>query len=600
MEQKHPRIWGTLHPFFESGDIMGRSVANAGFLRALLRADPYDAYHFFLPDRKACAAMERELREGFPDLWARRAFEVMPVALLPRNIAARSYHCFHLSDCVRQFAPLCRLRNFMAEDLFAVTGTTHTLSYARYSSDFLAHIWAGTTPRDAVIATSTAGEDVMRAYYRGLRDSFNLDPSFREPLIRRIPLGTDIPDPARLSALRRSMRARLGLGQKDVALLVLGRFSHYSKMDLVPLLRAVRLAASESFQWTGSPDAGGVAAAVHAFGVADAARGLAEPVDRARIRLVLAGWTDAGDEVPDMLAGFARNLGIPCTIVKRPDDETREGLYAAADIFVSPSDNVQETFGLTLLEASAAMLPVIAADWSGYRDIVRHGETGLLAPVIGPADTSRTDVLAHVFYDNQTHLALAQETVVQIPALSLALRALIHNSEMRAAMGRAAFERVKRLFSWSEVMARHVALWDELRAVPVERQAFRGIEHPLQFSYARVFSGHPAQVLQENLFVQISDLGRALYRGKEAPVFYAGIEERISPETVRRVLVRAMKPVSVGRLRAIFVSDLKEDGDFVVLWLLKQGYLECVSNGASSPEKGDSPEKSGPAASDRV
>lgn len=577
MEKRCPRIWGTLHPFFESGDILGRSVANRGFLNALLQDDPYDAYHFFLPDSSACTSVTQTLREAFPDLWARGAFAVMPVAMLPRNIASRPYWCFHLSDCVRQFAPLCRLRNFMARDLFPVTGTTHTLSYARYAADFLGHLWAGTTPRDAVIATSEAGSTVMRAYYQFLRDSFALGPAFRAPQIRRIPLGTDVPDPEHLTALRSAMRVELGLDEAQTVILVFGRFSHFSKMDLLPLLRAVKLAALESFSGTGCASAASVAAGLETAGRMEASGWFDRAVDLAKVRLVLAGWTEAGDDVPEALAGFARNLGISCTIVKRPDDAMRAKLYAGADIFVSPSDNVQETFGLALLEAGAAMLPVVAADWSGYRDIVRHGETGFLIPTIGPADTTRTDVLAHIFYDNQTHLALAQETVVQIPALSLALRVLIHDSGLRLAMGRAAFERVRQFFSWPDVIAHHVALWDELRAIPVDREVFGSVAHPLEFSYARIFSGYPAQVLQGNLFVQISALGQALYRGREGPVLYAGIEEWLPQEYIRRILVRSMRPVPVERLRAIFGAEPLEDADRVILWLLKQGYLECVA-----------------------
>ena len=44
--------------------------------------------------------------------------------------------------------------------------------------------------------------------------------------------------------------------------------------------------------------------------------------------------------------------------------------YAAADIFVSLSDNIQETFGLTPVEAMAAGLPVVASDWDGYRETI--------------------------------------------------------------------------------------------------------------------------------------------------------------------------------------------------------------------------------------
>ncbi|MCH8197886.1 MAG: glycosyltransferase [Proteobacteria bacterium] len=53
-------------------------------------------------------------------------------------------------------------------------------------------------------------------------------------------------------------------------------------------------------------------------------------------------------------------------------------LYGASDVFVWPA--VNEAFGMAILEAQAAGLPVVAGNSHGVRDIVRDGETGHLTP----------------------------------------------------------------------------------------------------------------------------------------------------------------------------------------------------------------------------
>jgi glycosyltransferase involved in cell wall biosynthesis len=53
-------------------------------------------------------------------------------------------------------------------------------------------------------------------------------------------------------------------------------------------------------------------------------------------------------------------------------------LMRAADIFALPSR--EEPFGLVLLEAMALEKPVVASDAGGPREIVVHGETGVLVP----------------------------------------------------------------------------------------------------------------------------------------------------------------------------------------------------------------------------
>src|SRR5690606_25457261 len=67
----------------------------------------------------------------------------------------------------------------------------------------------------------------------------------------------------------------------------------------------------------------------------------------------------------------------------KPED--RMTAWAGADVFCSLSDNIQESFGITPIEAMAAGLPVVVSDWDGYKDTVQDGVEGFRVPTIMPA-----------------------------------------------------------------------------------------------------------------------------------------------------------------------------------------------------------------------
>ncbi len=103
--------------------------------------------------------------------------------------------------------------------------------------------------------------------------------------------------------------------------------------------------------------------------------------------------------------------------------------HAAADVFVSSATG-QESFGLVLVEAMAAGVPVVASDIAGYREVVRDGIDGVLVP---PGDPSA--------------LAAAVRRVLEDPALA---KLLTENSRARA-----------REFSWDVVTERLEAVYAE-------------------------------------------------------------------------------------------------------------------------------------------
>lgn len=97
-------------------------------------------------------------------------------------------------------------------------------------------------------------------------------------------------------------------------------------------------------------------------------------------RLLLVG----GGECEREWRALARTRGVDARLsfAGALDDDLLAGAYAAADAFVLPSLDRGEAFGLVLLEAMRAGLPVIASAiaGSGVGFVVADEETGLLVP----------------------------------------------------------------------------------------------------------------------------------------------------------------------------------------------------------------------------
>jgi glycosyltransferase involved in cell wall biosynthesis len=92
-----------------------------------------------------------------------------------------------------------------------------------------------------------------------------------------------------------------------------------------------------------------------------------------------------------------------------------DALHAAADLVVWPA--IREAYGMALLEAQAAGVPVIAGGAPGVRQIVAHGETGLIVPM----DCESLE-----------------------PCMTEAVSDLLNDPKRRRAMGAAALERARR------------------------------------------------------------------------------------------------------------------------------------------------------------
>lgn len=101
---------------------------------------------------------------------------------------------------------------------------------------------------------------------------------------------------------------------------------------------------------------------------------LSEVTRRLDARLLLVG---EGPERPH-LEKLSKKLGLPNSVRFLGPRTDVQSLLQVADLFVFPS----RTEGLpnALLEAMAAGLPIVTTDVPGCRDLISHGQSGLLVP----------------------------------------------------------------------------------------------------------------------------------------------------------------------------------------------------------------------------
>jgi glycosyltransferase involved in cell wall biosynthesis len=99
-------------------------------------------------------------------------------------------------------------------------------------------------------------------------------------------------------------------------------------------------------------------------------------------KLVICG---EGEEKPSIV-GQIKELGLEnaITFYGTVNLDTLSNLYASSSVFVLPSINRLEAFGIVQLEAMACYTPVVASDIPGVNSVMDIGKSGLLTPKEDP------------------------------------------------------------------------------------------------------------------------------------------------------------------------------------------------------------------------
>lgn len=446
--------------------LMGRHSAGEGFVRGYIRHGVAERLTLWNVVNQNTAELEPLVRKLEPS--------EKPIDWIARGDQGGLRAAGVINLPVPGLARYAWGRRLGDQRAYSLCGVTHTTVTARVLDAMNDMAIAPVQPWDALICTSRAviaslkvQAEMLDEY---LKERLGAQRAPR-PQYVHIPLGINTADFEPKPEDRKRWREELAIDDDDIAVLYVGRFNLTSKMNPVPMAMALERAAAKSGK---------------------------------RVHWVLAGWADEGREAQFREAILAHCLHVTCHFIDGRPPENRFSIWAAGDIFLSLSDNVQETFGLTPVEAMAAGLPSVISDWDGYKDLVRHGVDGFRVSTFTPAAGLGRD-LAYFHSMEWTQYDGFVGTISQFTAIDLnetvrALSDLMSNPDLRKRMGEAARARARSAFDWKAIIPRYEALWADLnarrRAAPAEPPRARNVEdNPWRPDPFRMFASYPTEWL---------------------------------------------------------------------------------------------------------
>jgi len=526
---------------------LGANVATRNLYLAFLRH--YNAGGIFLlPSPRAEGALRKELG------WLHQQGKLRS----PAQVVSMDEICRVASrNRLRWFEPrsidagLLDIRQAYSTRPFPITWTHHTVSYREMLGGvFLPLLVSDTLPCDSIVCSSRAARAAISNVLEMIASRLPLHGQLYKGRFDVVPFGVDTDEFRPLD--QRTCRRILRLPLDATILLFLGRISASDKTDLLPLAMAV----SE----------------------------VKKKLKNQHLLLVIAG--KSRENHAEYLKEELRERGLADCIRFIPhlaESENRY-LYCAADVFVSPSDNIQETFGLVVLEAMACGVPQVVSDWNGYRDLVVEGETGFLIPTMW-AECDDSIIRKGLMYPGEwvlDHFQLGQSACVDIRLLSQALFELARNRELRRRMSIASRRRAEVLFNWRNTVRQYEELWTELSGIASRLPDIHKFHKSYRFpGYFRCFQGYATIEINEDTLLTSEKFCMAgsdnivLPYRKLFSMFDPFAEWNLSE--IRGIFKQSQKSIRVGDVLDLAAnSGGRSEVLRQLMWLLKYGYIRAI------------------------
>ena len=351
-------------------------------------------------------------------------------------------------------------------------------------------------------------------------------------------------------------RKRLNIKPDDVVILFVGRLSFHGKAHPLIMYQALERAAAAT--------------------------------DR-QVILIECGW-HANLQIKEAFASAAAKAcpSVRCISLDGRDPDQLALSWGSSDIFCSLSDNIQETFGITPIEAMSAGLPVVVSDWDGYRDTVRNGIDGFRIPTSMPPPGYGEELASRhaLGIDNYDMYCAHASSLVAVDLADTvqAFIKLITSKELRQKMGDQGKKRVLDLYDWKKIIPTYENLWLELRSRrnAASESSYKPHPWPSRLDPFFGFALYPTRKinLQSSLHLYDRDSDVAIRRFRQLiqldMVNY--ISDRMAPQRQIESVLLKLNSASASAEDLIFAicENSKERRKLFlsIIWLAKLGLLE--------------------------
>jgi D-inositol-3-phosphate glycosyltransferase len=467
--------------------------------------------------------------------------DVQSLQAAPRSIAV--WHDLGF-DPIRSFAVRRRVGG-----VHPITFTPHSLSYKQLVQDnYLPLLLQRPLPNDAIVCTSAAGREalskVLTHVADAFREAYGIDLSYRGRL-EVIPLGVDTTRFRPLDPT--ACRAKFRVPGDAFVMLWTGRLSAIDKADLLPLLRVLS--------------------------------GLKTANPGRKLLLLCAGSEYADEAYSRTLRSVAAAWDVGDALRVDPPEAIGPELYGCADLFVSPIDSIQETFGLTPIEAMACGIPQVVSDWNGYRDTVVDGVTGFLIPTLWASCASDLIEDWYVQDDAREHAVLGQTVTIDLHALQYRLQQLIDSPSLRQAMATSSRARAVAEFDWQAVLAKHEALWSQLQTTQCTASVVPVFDLR-RLHYTDIFGHYATQMLDGSEELVLTAMARHA-EASRTPL-RAELQGFLEPGVLSQIISVLLQSSAVGQILTAgeIIGGVSANTHHAppvllrhLLWLIKHGWI---------------------------